>query len=239
MLVRWNKRGRFLGCSGYPECKETRSLDAPETPDGPLGVDEESGRPIHLKVGPYGPYLEVEQAPGASGKPTRVSVPDGTDPADVTLEDARRLLSLPRTVGVDDEGREIVAGLGKYGPYVRRERTYADLSSVDELFEVDVETAIERIEKKRRGGKRVLKELGEHPETGRAVLLLDGRYGPYVTDGEVNASVPKNADPLETRIEDAIDWLAEKRAKGGRRGGRGGRRGRGGGGRRRGGGGRP
>jgi len=240
MLVRWNRRGRFLGCSGYPECEETRSLDAPETPDGPLGVDEESGRPIHLKIGPYGPYLEVEQAPGASGKPRRVSVPDGTDPADISLEDARRLLSLPRTVGVDDQGREIVAGLGKYGPYVRREKSYADVSSVDELFEIDLPTAIERIEAKRRGGKRVLKDLGEHPDTGRTVLLLDGRYGPYVTDGKVNASVPKNADPMETRLEDAVDWIAEKRDGGGRSGRRrrgGGRGGRGGGGRRRGGGG--
>ncbi|HZD05110.1 MAG TPA: topoisomerase C-terminal repeat-containing protein, partial [Longimicrobiales bacterium] len=231
MLVKWNRFGRFLGCSGFPECRNTRPLDQPETPDGPLGTDEGSGLPIHLKVGPYGPYLEVGE--GEDGqKPRRVSIPEGKPLEEVDLDYARKLLSLPRSLGTDpDTGEEVVAGLGRYGPYVRRGKTFGNLRGEGEMFEIGLREALEIIRQKEKGGRRVLNELGPHPESERDLRVLAGRYGPYVTDGTLNATLPDGTDPEELTVEEAVDLLARKaakkgrggRRKGGRKGQRGGR----------------
>jgi DNA topoisomerase-1 len=229
MLVKWNKYGQFLGCSGYPECKSTRPVDAPEQPDEPLGEDPDSGLPILLKVGPYGPYIELAEE--GESKPRRVSVPDGRATEDVDLEYALKLLALPRQLGTDPKtGEEVVAGLGRYGPYVRRGKTFANLRNEEEMFTVRLDEAVEIVEQKEKGGgRRVLKDLGEHPESGEAVRVLAGRYGPYVTDGSLNATLPKGMEPEDVGMDDAVDLLKEKAAKGGRRGrrGRGGRKKRG------------
>ncbi len=225
MLVKFNKRGQFLGCSGYPECQNTRSLDG-EAVDEVLGTDPESGRTVRAKVGPYGPYVELAAENG--GKPKRASLPDGIDPATVDLETALRFLSLPRALGDDPAtGEEVSAGLGRYGPYVRRGKVYANVGALDRLFSITLDEACELIaQKERSGGKTVLKDFGKHPESGADVFLLDGKYGPYVTDGTVNATVPKNVNPDEVDLDDALALLAAKaaggggRGKGGRRGGR-------------------
>ncbi|HCR04641.1 MAG TPA: type I DNA topoisomerase [Gemmatimonadetes bacterium] len=217
MQVRFNKFGSFLGCSGYPDCKGTRSLDQGRAEENHLGVDPANGQPVFLKEGPYGPYVE-RSAADEGQKPSRTSLPAGRKPADVDLAYALRLLSLPRSLGLDpSSSEEVLAGLGRYGPYVRRGKTFANLRSENELFGVGLEEALTRLAQKQ-SGKSVLRELGPHPESGNDVQVLSGRYGPYVSDGEVNATIPKTWDPLEVGMEEAAGLLRERAAKGGGKG---------------------
>jgi DNA topoisomerase-1 len=222
MLVRWNRYGRFLGCSGYPECRSTRSLDGFDPEGQDLGQHPTEGRMIRLKYGPYGPYVELE-APSEDEKPKRSSVPKGVDPKDVDLDYALKLLALPRSVGVDQEtGEEIVAGLGRFGPFVRRGKTFASLKSNEEMWTVSLDEAVALINAKASGKRLPLKELGTHPDSGAEINVMSGRYGPYVTDGSVNATLPREMEPQDVDLETAVRLLAEKEAKGGGRG-RGGR----------------
>jgi DNA topoisomerase-1 len=216
MLVRWNRFGRFLGCSGYPECQSTRSLDGRQQPEGPVGHDDQ-GRPIFGKVGPYGPYLEVGDA-GNGGKPKRVSLPAGKTLETIDPDYARRLVSLPRRLGDDPEtGEEISAGLGRFGPFVRRGKTFASLPNEEAAFNVELAEALKLLSEKQ-AGKRVLKDLGAHPDSGVPVQVFDGRYGPYVSDGTVNASLPKGTEPGEVEMEEALELLAKAAKRKGRGG---------------------
>jgi DNA topoisomerase-1 len=222
MLVRWNRFGRFLGCSGYPECKNTRSLDGIDPEGKVLGTNPDVGRTVRLRFGPYGPYVELE-APDESEKPKRVSLPKGVEPDAVDLPYALKLLELPRTVGLDPEsGEEIVAGIGRFGPFVRRAKTFASLKGTDALWTVTVEEAAALLDAKAAGKRLALRELGKHPESGADIVVLSGRYGPYVTDGKVNATLPKGTEPEDIELEGAVELLAKKAARGGgRRGARG------------------
>ena len=221
MLVKFNRFGEFLGCSGYPECKNTRSLNGEVVGDRYLGNDPVTGKQVFAKVGPYGPYVERETEEGE--KPSRASLPKEADVGAVDLDTALRYLGLPRTVGVDPQsGETVVAGLGRYGPYVRLGKTFASLDSHDAMFSVDLAGALQAIaDKKKGGGRKVLKELGPHPDSKKDVRILEGRYGPYVTDGTTNATLPKGVDPAEVDLDEAVDLLAAKAARGGgKRGGR-------------------
>ena len=173
----------------------------------PLGEDPASGEKVYSRMGPYGPYVQLgESADGA--KPKRVSLPRGADPGEVSLEYALRLLSLPRTVGVDPEsGKTVTAGLGRFGPYVERGGRYKNLKSVDQLFTISLADALKALEA---SGSSVLKELGAHPASGAELRVMAGRYGPYVTDGALLASLPKDADPEGFTAEQAVALLAEK-----------------------------
>ncbi len=219
MMVKFNRFGSFLGCSGYPDCKNTRSLEDGDRIDETLGVDEATGLDVSVKVGPYGPYVE-RAAPDSSEKPHRVSLPKDTDPAEVDLAFALRYLALPRALGTDPAtGEEVVTALGRYGPFVRRGKTYANLASPEQMFTVTLPEALELVKaKEESGNKRVIKALGSHPESGVDVNVLDGRYGPYVTDGSVNANVPKTMAPEEVDLALAVELLAQKAARGGGRG---------------------
>jgi DNA topoisomerase-1 len=218
MLVRWNRYGHFLGCSGYPECRSTRSLDGFDPEGQDLGEHPAENRMVRLKYGPYGPYVELE-APTEEEKPKRSSVPKGVDPQAVDLDYALKLLALPRAVGVDpDTSEEIVAGLGRFGPFVRRGKTFASLQSNDQMWTVSLEEAVGLINAKASGKRLPLKELGTHPDTGVEVSVMAGRYGPYVTDGTVNATLPRETEPEDVDLETAVRLLAEKAAKGGGRG---------------------
>ncbi|KPJ81273.1 MAG: hypothetical protein AMS19_08470 [Gemmatimonas sp. SG8_23] len=215
MLVRWNRYGRFLGCSGYPECRSTRSLDGFDPEGQDLGEHPAEGRMVRLKYGPYGPYVELE-APSEDEKPKRSSVPKGVEPKDVDLPYALKLLELPRTIGVDpDSGEEVVAGLGRFGPFVRRGKTFASLKSNDEMWTVSIEDAVALVNAKAAGKRLPLKELGKHPDTGAEINVMSGRYGPYVTDGSINATLPRDLEPDDVDLETALGLLAEKAAKGG------------------------
>lgn len=221
MLVKWNRFGRFLGCSGYPACKNTRSLDGPAPEGEELGDHPEFGRPVRVKVGPYGPYVELE-AESDDDKPKRASLPKGKEPADVDLAYAVKLLSLPRKVGTDPKtGQDVEAGLGRYGPYVRLEKTFASLKNAEQLWTVELDEALRLIADKKAGKRTALKELGKHPDTGNDIVVLSGRYGPYVTDGTVNANVPKGTEPTDVDLDEAVELLAKARSRKGKGGGRG------------------
>jgi DNA topoisomerase-1 len=218
MIVRWNRFGRFLGCSGYPECRSTRSLDGVDPEGKELGVTPGNGRRVRLKVGPYGPY--VEQDPTVEGeKPKRASVPKDRKPEDIDLPFALKLLELPRTVGVDPtSGEEIVAAIGRFGPFVRRGKTFASLKGNDALWTVTLDEAKAMLDAKASGKRAPLRELGKHPQSGADIVILSGRYGPYVTDGEVNATLPKGTEPDEIDLEAALALIAQKAGRGGGRG---------------------
>jgi DNA topoisomerase-1 len=226
LSLKVGKYGAFIGCSNYPECRFTRPIAAPEggedqaeSGDRELGLNPDTGKPVMLKIGRFGPYVEE----AGEDKPRRSSLPKGWTPAALDLEKALRLLSLPRPVGAHPEdGEPILAGLGRYGPYVQHGKTYASLSDIEEAFEVGVNRAVTLLAEKRAGGGRpqrgqtaALKELGAHPETGEAVRVLSGRFGPYVASGGVNANVPKGSDPAAVTMEQAVALLAERAAKGG------------------------
>ena len=217
MQVRWNRFGRFLGCSTYPECKGTRPIDG-ASEDHVVGVDEVTGLTVYARVGPYGPYVQLGEAEDGA-KPKRASLPKDTEPDTVDLGHALRLLSLPRTVGTDPEtDEEVVAGLGRYGPFVRRGKKFASLANEDLMFTVSIDEAVVLLNQKK-GGRTVLKELGAHPKTGSDVQVLSGRYGPYVTDGTANASLPKDMKPDDLTMEEAVSMISDaaKRKKSGRR----------------------
>jgi DNA topoisomerase-1 len=225
LSLKTGKYGAFIGCSNYPECRFTRPIaqpdgdEAAESGDRELGIDPETGNAVWLKVGRFGPYVEE----ATDDKPKRASLPKGWPPAAVDLEKALRLLRLPREVGMHpDEGGMILAGIGRYGPYVQHNGTYANLENADEVFDVGVNRAVTVLAEKRAGGPRgargqatALKELGEHPADGKPVKVLSGRYGPYIKHGDTNANVPKGADPLEMTLDQAVILLAEREAKGG------------------------
>ena len=214
MQVRWNRFGRFLGCSGYPDCQSTRPIDAPEVQERSLGTDPESGLPVLAKVGPYGPYVQLGNGDGET-KPKRVSIPQGMTLDDMSLNYGLLLLSLPRTLGEDPKsGKDVTVGIGRYGPYVQRGGTYRNLRSPAQLFEIELDEAVEMLNAK--PGREVLKELGSHPDSGSDVEVLSGRYGPYVTDGSVNASIPKGMEPTDLEMDEAVELLAKAAARKGK-----------------------
>jgi DNA topoisomerase-1 len=195
--------------------------------DEALGVDPETELPVYLKDGPYGPYVQLGEAEKGAPKPKRVSLPKTMEPGEVTLEIGLKLLALPRPLGPHPESGEIVkAGIGRYGPYVVHQKTFASLQKDDDVLDVDLDRAMELFAAKaERGGRRqakVLKELGVHPETEEPVNILDGRYGPYVNHQRTNASLPKGTEVDSVDLAKGLELLAARAAKAGtkKKGGR-------------------
>ena len=176
-----------------------------------LGEDPRTGLPILVRAGPFGPYVQLGRG-SVRVKPRRVSLPETVAPADATLDYALKLLALPRTLGKDPKsGKDVVAGLGRYGPYVGRAGEYRNLESADRIFTVTLDEALALLAQKkppRRSTAKTIRVVGLHPDSGAELRLLEGRYGPYVTDGANNASIPKDMDPMETTVEQALDLLA-------------------------------
>ena len=186
-------------------------FDSRSRTNEPIGTDPGTGQPVFLRVGQYGPYLQLGEARKGREKPRWVGLPKGVDASEVTLDYALQLLSLPRTLGTDPgTGEEVSAGLGRYGPYVTRGREFRSLESPDQMFTVTLDEALALLAQKKRSrrGPEALKVVGTHPDTGAEIRLLKGRYGPYVTDGEVNASIPKGRDPMATTVEEALELMA-------------------------------
>lgn len=225
LSLKTGKFGAFIGCSNYPECRFTRQLaqseddTAQESGDRELGTDPVTGETVFLKAGRFGPYVQL----GEGDKPKRSSLPKGWSAAAMDLEKGLRLLRLPREVGLHPEDNQpISAGIGRFGPFVLHNGTYANLPNVDEVFEVGLNRAVALLAEKRAGGGRpgrgeaaALKDLGAHPGDGAPVKVLAGRYGPYIKHGSTNANIPKGKDPQEITLEEAVALLAEREAKGG------------------------
>jgi DNA topoisomerase I len=223
--LRLGRFGAFLGCSNYPECGFTRQLavsggeSGDASGDRLLGQHPDAGEEIWVKSGRFGPYLQLGKAASKEDKPKRASLPKGVTPATVTLEQAVRLLSLPREVGIHPEtGQMIVANIGRYGPYVQHNGTYANLESEEDVHTIGLNRAVVVIaEKIAKGpsarfqrGQTVLKDLGAHPDDGQPVRVLKGRFGPYIAHGKTNANVPKGSDPAEMTLEASLPLLAAR-----------------------------
>ena len=216
-----SRTGGFVGCGNYPECTFTRPIsgEIDESSDRLLG--EDAGDEIFLKSGRFGPYVQRGEATKEAPKPPRASLPKGWAPAEMDLERALMLLNLPREVGPHPEdGGIIEAGIGRYGPFVKHGRTYANLKEVDDVFTIGMNRAVEELAKKAsRGSARTaatpLKELGEHPTDSGPVNVMDGRYGAYVKFGRINATLPKDVKPEDVTMDMAVQLIAEKAAKGG------------------------
>jgi len=182
----------------------------------PIGRDPATGKNIYALIGPYGPYLQLGENDDEP-KPKRVGLGRGMDVGKVDLELARKLLSLPRELGDDPAtGKPVRAGLGRFGPFVVRDRTFASVPSADRLFTIGLEEALALIHAKEAGKKPVLAEVGPHPETGEMLQVLQGRYGPYVTDGKLHASLPRDREPESVTVSEALAWLAAAAERKGR-----------------------
>ena len=182
-----------------------------------LGEDPNTGQPVLLKTGPYGPYVQLGEDEETRAKPKRASLLKGMSPDEVTLELALQLLSLPRTLGEHPEtGKPVQAGVGRFGPYIVHDGRFVSLKGDDHVLDIELDRALELLAAapERRGGSRsVLRELGEHPDGG-PVQVLTGRYGPYVKHGKINATLPKDTTPESLTLEDALALLAAKAASG-------------------------
>ena len=193
-------------------------LTAPST-DRELGADPETGAPVYVKTGRFGPYVQLgEIEEGSKKKPPTASLFKTMDAAHIELDDALKLLGLPRVLGTHPEdGEEIQVLNGRYGPYIKKGKDTRSLESEEQIFAITLDEALALLaqpKQGRRGAATTLKELGDDPETKESMSLKDGRYGPYVTDGTTNASLPRGETPEEITPERASQLLAEKRAKG-------------------------
>jgi DNA topoisomerase-1 len=229
LSLKVGKFGAFIGCSNYPDCRYTRQFgqesedDKPVGDDGVrhLGDDPETGLAVTARSGRFGPFIQLGEPEGKE-KPKRASIPKGYDANTIDLETALKLLSLPREVGEHPEqGGKILAGLGRYGPYVQHEKTYASLDAPEEVFTVGLNRAVTLIAEKRakgfgRGNQAPpLKTFDPHPEFGDMVIK-DGRYGPYVTNGKINATLPKGSDPQAITADEAAALMEAKAASSGK-----------------------
>ncbi|MGY6533721.1 MAG: type I DNA topoisomerase [Pararhodobacter sp.] len=218
--------GAFIGCNNYPECRYTRPLGVTDEAEAELAGDgrllgHDNGDPITLRTGRFGPYVQRGEASEEVPKPPRASLPKGWEIDAMDLERALMLLNLPRPVGPHPEdGEPVEAGIGRYGPYVKHGRVYANLPEVDEVFTIGMNRAVEVLaQKAARGGRGAaaapLRELGAHPDGG-PVSVMAGRYGPYVKWGKVNATLPKGTEPETVTLDEALELIAAKATKAGK-----------------------
>ncbi len=228
LSLKLGKYGAFVGCSNYPECNYTRQLTSEGGAEAEasgsnepkaLGKDPVTDEEITLRSGRFGPY--VQRGDGKDAK--RSSLPKGWTPASIDFEKALSLLSLPREVGLHPEtGKMISAGLGRYGPFVLHDGTYANLESIEDVLSIGLNRAVTVLAEKQSkgpGGRgrtaaAALKEIGEHPDGG-AITVRDGKYGPYINWAKVNATLPKGKDPQSVTMEEALALIAEKAGKSG------------------------
>ncbi|CAM1639117.1 TOPRIM domain [Bartonella apis] len=224
LSLKLGRYGAFVGCSNYPDCKYTRQLGSEDAKDGNtteqdgptiLGKNPDNGEDVTLKIGRFGPYVECKH--GEELK--RAGLPKSWSLSEMNLEKALALLSLPREVGIHPEtGKPIMASIGRYGPYVSHDGQYANLETPEEVFDIGINRAVTVLaEKQARGGARrgstpkAIATLGQHPDGGD-VTVRDGRYGPYVNWGKINATLPKGKDPASVTLEEALELISQKAA---------------------------
>ncbi|HEY4404424.1 MAG TPA: type I DNA topoisomerase, partial [Xanthobacteraceae bacterium] len=227
LSLKLSKFGGFIGCTNYPECRYTRQLTAGANgaADGgtrKLGEDPVTGLEVTLRNGRFGPYVQLGEMVDGE-KPKRAGLPKGLAPDDVDLARALALLSLPREVGKHpDDGVPILAGIGRFGPYVQHGKIYANIDAGDDVLTIGQNRAVtliaEKVAKgpsKSRFGAAPGRPLGDHPDKGGPIVVKAGRYGPYVSHDGVNASLPSDKTPEELTLEEAVSLL-DARATDGR-----------------------
>ena len=185
-----------------------------------VGAHPESGEPILMLTGMYGPYVQLGVVTDDNPKPKRSSLPKGVTPDMVTLDMAVGLLALPRVLGVHPEsGAKVMAGQGRFGPYIVHDRgkdgkDYRSLKGEDHVLRVNLERALDLLAQPKMGrgrrGATPLREIGAHPGDGQPIALFEGKYGPYVKHGEISASIPKGRDPAEVTLAEAVDLIAAR-----------------------------
>ncbi len=226
LSLKLGKFGGFIGCTNYPECRFTRQF-APGNGNGDggmrkLGEDPATGLEVTLRSGRFGPYLQLGEAVDGE-KPKRAGLPKGASPDDIDLSKALGLLSLPREVGKHpDDGEPILAGVGRFGPYVQHGKIYANLTTGDDVLSVGLNRAVTLIEEKKAKGPRKGRfgadpgrALGDHPDKGGPIVVKNGRYGPYVSHDGVNATLPSDMTPDAITLEQAVGLIDARAARGG------------------------
>ncbi|MEX0823019.1 MAG: type I DNA topoisomerase [Balneolaceae bacterium] len=185
--------------------------------EGPksLGKHPETGEPVYVLSGRFGPYVQRGDITEENKKPKRVSLLKGMKPSDVDFETALSLLELPRTLGEHpDTGKDVKAGIGRYGPFVLHDGTFKSLKKTDDVLEIDLDRAVELLKEKSKGrGSSAIQDLGKHPETDQPIKVMDGRYGPYIKYGKKNISLPKGTEPEKFSMADAVRLIDEKGKK--------------------------
>lgn len=215
---RLGKRGRFIGCTGYPECDYTRNIngeaDAGEARKE-LGNDPASNLPVLLLRGPYGYYVQLgEVEEGAKKKPKRISWPKELPPETADLAAALKLLELPKELGDHPEsGKKVIVNIGRFGPYIGHDGKFKSIPKSDSVFTIQMDRAVVLLAEARTSNT-VLRELGVHPEDKKPVDVCNGRYGPYVRHGKINATLPKDTSVDEITLEEGLALLAARVAKG-------------------------
>jgi DNA topoisomerase I len=229
--LKTSRTGGFVGCGNYPECTYTRPIagEGAEGEERLLGEDQ--GDEIWLKAGRFGPYVQRGEPTPENKKPPRASLPKkggqflpGWDPADMTLEKALTLLTMPREVGMHPDGGVVSANLGRFGPYIMHQLpdeekpVYVNLNEFQEVFEIGMNHAVELLAQKRanpgrgRQTAKALRDMGEHPDGGK-ISIMEGRYGPYVKWEKVNATLPKDVEPADVTMETVLELIAAKAKK--------------------------
>ena len=220
LSLKLGKFGAFVGCSNYPECKFTRPFGGEDmsisTEDKLLGQHPDNGADIVLKSGRYGPYVEME----TDKKPKRTSLPKSWPYDLMDLDKGLRLINLPRKIGEHPEdGNQIISALGRFGPYIKHNKTYVSLKDPEDMFNLGMNRAVELIADKianpgrRANSATVLKDLGKHPESNKAITIMSGRYGPYIKYEKINATLPKNKNPEDITLEIALEYINAKISK--------------------------
>ncbi len=216
LSIRLGRRGRFIGCSGFPECDYTRNLDGSgDSAEGAakrdIGVDPKTGKAIQLLQGPFGWYFQLGEAEGDK-KPKRVSLPKNVTPEAADLGVALKMLALPRDLGPHPEtGKKVVANIGRFGPYVNHDGAFKSIPKDENVFDIGLERAVALLKEPRSaGGRGALRVLGKHPDDGQSVALYAGKYGPYVKHGKVNATLPDKDAIATFSLEEALVLIAAK-----------------------------
>ena len=220
LSLKLGKFGAFVGCSNYPECKFTRPFGGEDisipTEDKLLGQHPDNGADIVLKSGRYGPYVEME----TDKKPKRTSLPKSWPYDLMDLDKGLRLINLPRKIGEHPEdGNQIISALGRFGPYIKHNKTYVSLKDPEDMFNLGMNRAVELIADKianpgrRANSATVLKDLGKHPKSNKAITIMSGRYGPYIKYEKINATLPKNKNPEDITLETALEYINAKISK--------------------------
>lgn len=233
--LRLGRSGGFIGCSTYPDCRYTRPLAVPVNGEEDenaalvqpreLGRDPATGEPVTLRKGPFGVYVQLGETPikekgkgkkkdKDEKKPKRCSLPKGQRPGDVTLELALALLSLPREIGMHPEsGTSIIAGIGRYGPYVKHGSTYVSIPGDESVLDIGLNRAVTLIADAPAKRGSTGKAFADHPTDGKPITLHSGRYGPYIKHGKIIASLPKGLEPETLTVDRAVELLAARAGK--------------------------